>query len=318
MSGDRDRREPPAPKPYTLIDLPHGAPVERRSPIGHDALRQDLLAGWIDLELEALTPVHVATGLLKLVDGSDGTLARALVRVGGTPVIPGSSLKGCIRAIVEAISASCVRVTRSRDLPSALAPCSDKDQLCLACRIFGAMDFQGLVRFGDLRLAQGDVAVAEVPQLFQPRPREGPYVRERFVRGRKFYMHGAEQARGDGPIEVCVAGSRFRGRIHVINMSAAQLGLLLTALGLHPSYPLRPKLGGAKPACYGSIAARVLALDLAAPQARYLDWDAPTQPSVAVEELIAAAAALVLPPQAAALAETLRWPNERTCPSGNY
>lgn len=318
MAFDRDRQLPPAPKPYTLIDFPSDARVERQMPIGHDAFRENLLSGWIELELEALTPVHVATGLLKLVQGKRTPMVRELVRVNGTPVIPGSSLKGCARAIVESISSSCVRATRSRDLPAGLEACSDKERLCVACRIFGAMDFQGLIRFSDFRLVEGVVDIAEVPQLFQPRPREELYFRGRFVRGRKFYMHGADQAHGDGPIEVCRGGSRFGGRLDVTNLSAAQLGLVLTGLGLNPQYAFRPKLGGAKPACYGSIQPRIVSVNVASPQQDYLHWDRPLDTTADPEQLIAAARSLILEPQLAAVAETLRWPNERECPGGNY
>lgn len=318
MAFDRDRQPPPAPKPYTLVDFPADTRIERQMPIGHDAFRENLLSGWIELELEALTPVHVATGLLKLVEGKRTPVVRELARVNGTPVIPGSSLKGCIRAIVEAISPSCVRATRSRDLPRDLEACSNKERLCIACRIFGAMDFQGLIRFSDFRLVEGAVEIAEVPQLFQPRPREGLYFRGRFARGRKFYMHGADQAQGDGPIEVCRIGSRFGGRLDVTNLSAAQLGLVLTGLGLNPQYAFRPKLGGAKPACYGSIQPRIRRVNIASPQQDYLDWDRPSDTAADPDRLIAAARALVLEPQLAAVAETLRWPNERECPSGNY
>jgi CRISPR/Cas system CSM-associated protein Csm3 (group 7 of RAMP superfamily) len=153
MAFDRDSQQPPAPKPYSLLDFPADTRIERQMPVGHASLREDLLSGWIELELEALTPVHVATGLLRLIEGQRTPVVRELVRVGGTPVIPGSSFKGCIRAIVEAISASCVRATRSRDLPQELQACSSKERLCVACRIFGAQDFQGQIRFSDFRLS---------------------------------------------------------------------------------------------------------------------------------------------------------------------
>jgi hypothetical protein len=89
-------------------------------------------------------------------------------------------------------------------------------------------------------------------------------------------------------------------------------------LGLSPQHAFRPKLGGAKPACYGSIRPHVLSLNVSAPQQRYLDWDSSSESSIDLDRLIAAARTLVLAPQLAAVAETLRWPNERECPSGNY
>ncbi len=317
-------RGAPEPKPYDFVELPLGQRPERKPPIGHDMLHDKLLTGRLALEIEALSPVHVASGLMMLSGQARRPLVRELVRVGGVPVLPGASLKGCVRAVAEAISRSCVRATRARELPSDLEGCRNKDNLCVACRIFGAQDFQGLVRFGDMTL-QGEprqlVEIAEVPQFFQPRTRELTYLQrtERgvVVRGRKFYMHGARQAGGDGPIEVCRAGSRFAGAIDFTNLDRAQLGLLLIALGQDPSFAL--KLGGAKPACYGSVRVHVSALTISTPRERYLSWDAPADGAGDMGLYIETARSiLVQGEQLAALAELLKWPNERDCPSGNY
>lgn len=315
---DRGHDEPIAPKPYIMIDLPANAQIDRRRPAGHEALRQDALSGRIELTLEALSPVHVASGLLQLTQDARRPLMREMVSVGGMPVIPGSSFKGCVRSIAEALSASCVRVTRTRDVQRWIEGCRSKEQLCVSCRMFGAQDYQAPLRFGDLRLCDDParfVELAELPQFFRPRP-ESPIYRERG--GRKFYMHGAQQAEGDTPAEVCRAGSIFEGVIDFTNLSEAQLGLLLVALGQDPEHVLFPKLGGAKPACYGTIRVNIASLRLMALQARYATWDAPEDRAVEVAPYIAESRDLVLPAQLAALAETLRWPNERDCPSGVY
>src|SRR5919199_4795212 len=224
------------------------------------------------MELEALSPVHVGSGLIELSGDGRRPLVREMVRVQGVPVIPGSSFKGCVRSIVEAISASCVRATKTRDVPRGLEACRSKERLCIACRIFGAQDFQGLVRFSDLRLGDDPakaVEIVEVPQLFQPRTREQVYYRGPVVRGRKFFMHGAQQARGDSPVEVCRVGSRFTGTIDFTNLQPEQLGLLLVALGQDPQHQLFLKLGGAKPACYGSVRVHIAQMTASGKQERY-------------------------------------------------
>lgn len=317
-------RGAPAPKPYDFVELPLDQQPERKRPIGHDLLHADRLTGRIALEIEALSPVHIASGLMMLTGQARRPLVRELVRVGGVPVLPGASLKGCVRAVAEAISRSCVHATRARELPRDLEGCRNKENLCVACRIFGAQDFQGLVRFGDMTL-QGEpgpqVEIAEVPQFYQPRTRELTYLRKTdrgamVVRGRKFYMHGARQAAGDGPIEVCKVGSRFAGAIDFANLDRAQLGLLLIALGQDPSFAL--KLGGAKPACYGSVRVHVGGIALSQ-AARYLSWDAPADLAGDAGLYIETARSiLVQGEQLATLAELLKWPNERDCPSGNY
>ncbi|GIV96496.1 MAG: hypothetical protein KatS3mg057_1153 [Herpetosiphonaceae bacterium] len=315
-------RRPPAPKPYTLIDLPSDTQPERRKPAAHDTFTDGLLTGRLHIEIEALSPVHIATGLLKLTNDRHRPLLRELFRVDGVPVIPGSSLKGCVRSIVEAISRSCVRVTKAEELPSDKKGCDDKGrQLCVACRIFGAQDVQAPVRFGDLHLVEDPavaVEIAEIPQLYKPRSAMKIYHRDGKVRGRKFFMHGSQQARGDSPIEVCRAGSHFRGIIDFFNLSPDQLGLLLVGLGQHHDYPFPVKLGGAKPACYGSARIGVTELRLADPRARYLDWDAAEDRCADPVEFLSVAQKLILKPQLQALAETLRWPHVRACPSGNY
>ena len=59
---DHGRDEPPAPKPYELIDLPDGGQIDRRMPVGHDMFQRDALAGRIELELEVLSPDRRASG----------------------------------------------------------------------------------------------------------------------------------------------------------------------------------------------------------------------------------------------------------------
>jgi CRISPR/Cas system CSM-associated protein Csm3 (group 7 of RAMP superfamily) len=307
-----------APKPYTLVDIAHNIPITRETPIGHDAYRPDLLSGQIALDVEALSPVHVASGLMELTRSQRQPLVRGLLRVGDTPVIPGSSLKGSIRAIFEAITASCVRITRARELPRDLEGCRRKEHLCLGCRLFGAQDFQGLVRFGDLRQTHGSQETMTVPQFYRPRTREALYKAGKYIRGRKFYMHGNEQASGNSPIEVCPTGSRFAGTISFTNLSESQLGVLLVALGQSTEHPVLPKLGGAKQACFGSLRLDVATVTRTNSQQAYAAWDDTAAVPLDTAAVIQASEPLLLRPQLRMLADVLRWPNERVCPEGNY
>src|SRR5262245_8960960 len=102
MSEQEER----APKPYTLIDWPAG-PVTRGTPSGHRSIDPSRHTGRLDITIEAVTPVHVASGVIVLTGDPHRLMARDIVRVGGKPVLPGSSVKGCIRVIAEAISHSC-------------------------------------------------------------------------------------------------------------------------------------------------------------------------------------------------------------------
>src|SRR5579884_3442398 len=107
-AGDR---LPPLPKPYAFVPFaPAGAVTV--APIGHDRYQEELLTGSIQGTLVALSPLHVASGSIELTGGQP-SLVKAHFRCGDRPAIPGSSLKGAIRSIVEAISdpPSCARVT---------------------------------------------------------------------------------------------------------------------------------------------------------------------------------------------------------------
>jgi hypothetical protein len=117
------------------------------------------------------------------------------------------------------------------------------------------------------------------------------------------------------PLEVCPVGSRFRLHINFENLSEPQLGLLLIALG-QGATQFHPKLGGAKPACCGSVEIHPTGLQaMAAPAAaleydvvmQSLDWAALTQ-----------TATLVNQEALNQLAQILRYPGTTACPGGNY
>jgi hypothetical protein len=78
------------------------------------------------------------------------------------------------------------------------------------------------------------------------------------AKGRKFYYHRSvpsnEQAQREFDTRVCIkSGAELPLRIHFLNLSEAELGVLLTALGLHPDHPFPIKLGGGKPVGLGSV-----------------------------------------------------------------
>lgn len=312
--SEQDER---APKPYTLIEWPEG-PVTRDRPAGHRSLDPSRRTGRLELTIEALTPVHVASGVIKLTEDPHRLLARDIVRVGGQPVLPGSSVKGCIRSIAEAISHSCVRLRRD-DLRDDLAPCTRKNELCIACQIFGSFGYLAPLRFGDFKQTSGDVALVGVPLFHQPGKESRIYRDGRWARGRKFYMHSAQQARGDSAMYVCTEGSQFEGAIEFVNMDDRQLGLLLVALGLDAAHPFKPKLGGAKPACYGTIAIAVRGFTITNVRGRYTSWDAASDETVETRTFIDSARSILSTPQLEALTQALRWPNDDySCPDGIY
>jgi hypothetical protein len=242
-------------------------------------------------------------------------------------------LKGAIRGIVEAIVPACltVRGPTTRDLPPALhplRPCQRREgrgfELCVVCRLFGALGYQGRVRFADAPLVEGQTTLALAPPLHAPRPRGGA------APGRKFYRHG-RPAHGTVPLEVCPAGARFRWRLDFANLRPDELGLLLLALG-QGEPPLRLKLGGYKPACFGSVEFAAASLTLDDPASRWLQyepappaeperWDgerAAAGPDLAAYVQAATESGLVLRDRQERLAGILRYPSGRDCPGEGY
>jgi CRISPR/Cas system CSM-associated protein Csm3 (group 7 of RAMP superfamily) len=317
---DRDRdNQPPLPKPYEFVPLPSGRP-QIAPPAGHDRYKRGSYTGTLTATLIARSPVHVASGLLEQTRDRKYPLVKAHFRTGGRLAIPATSLKGCIRSIVEAISGSSVQVTRARELPREYLPGRTVDRLDVAQRIFGALGFQGNLRFADAVLVEGRATIVPSVQLFRPRSDSvDTYFDGRQPRGRKFYMHGT-LATGDLPLEACEAGSVFGLRMEFESLTAGELGLVLIALGLDEQQRLWPKLGGGKPACLGTIEATAPTLSALSAADAYADFDAQPQPLDAAPLLAAARGErLVIDAALRQLAEILRWPREdRACPDRNY
>ena len=321
--GYQGRREQQAaPKPFAFVPLPRR--VNRRKPIGHDQYHEGHISGQIHGTIEALSPIHIGSGIIDI--GQDVELIKTAVRIGGNIVIPGSSLKGAIRSVVEAISESCVSKVSyqaRRAVPRDFSECRQKNRLCVACRMFGAMGFQGNIAIQDAPHIDGEIGTEYVPELFSP----GRYQRgRRDIPGRKFYRHG-EVTTGETPVEACKEGSRFRFVIQVDNLKQSEWGLLFTALGHHHEHRFKLKIGSAKPVCFGSIDIQLEKIQVEEqPRERYLDWDVQLEAARIGEQLEVwkrectnrATDSLIKQDLLTELAQILRYPNDRRCPSGLY
>lgn len=302
-------------KPYGFVPLPDR--VKREKPAGHDAFKRALLSGFVTGDIVALSPVHVASGNIELTRNDRIPLVKAHFRTGGKIAIPGSSLKGVVRSVAEAISFSCVRVQSraARDkMPRGFESCEARDErseLCPACRMFGAMSYQGQVRFSDALLMVGDCGATLSPSLFAPRTFSRAYCdRKGQVKGRKFYFHG-EPATGNVPLEACNIGSRFGLRIDFMNLTEAELGLLFTALGqANPQFML--KLGGAKPACRGSVEVQLKSIEVIDNLNSAIEFDANASP-VDAARWIKAADNLLVRSNIEQLYRILRMDEDRMC-----
>lgn len=191
------------------------------------------------------------------MEEKNGLLYKQFIRVDGIPIIPGTSLKGCIRTISEAVSNSCYLKTKSIAHDKLSADKSDMNKNCIICNMFGAKGKRSKIRFEDLYLREKDakekVLILKVPEFHPPNPNSSFYYHEGKYKGYKFYPHGDNKIlkKGDIPCEFIDKGSIFEGSIWFENITKLQVNLLCFSLGLNGS--IQPKLGYAKPAYYGSI-----------------------------------------------------------------
>jgi hypothetical protein len=315
----RRRYGPQAPKPYAFVEIAPLSPEDRRHPKGHERYHPDTVSGRLEATLIVATPLHVSSGRMRMREGQDPPLVKELTRVNGRPCIPASTLKGVVRSVVEAITRSCVRITRARSvqLPRGAEECRDKENLCLACRMFGALGFEGHVRLGDAVLREGSVGIARMPALYAPRKRTRAYYAGSEVKGRKFYKHGRPVTQANTPVEILTPESQLELPIRFENLTPGEVGVLLTALGLGQQQ-LVLKLGGGKPACYGSALVSLDDLQVW-DDARdlYTGYDVRRvgkNPGDYMEE----ANGLLLPEQLQRLAEIWAYDVSRECPEGNY
>lgn len=217
---------------------------------GHDCYRTDELSGSVEIEILVLTPVHIGSGYDDLTDDRRKIVTlNAFQQVSEQEkeyIIPGSSLKGAVRSIFEAITESCVRVTRC-GIPNSVRPCNDLERLCIACRVFGAPGYVGRVAFEAASLKEGECKDVGIPQLYRPNCHR---------RGRKLYPHC--HVKNGSIYKRCFAeGSILNFQIRFSNMSKAELGVLFIAMGVSPDYRFPIKIGGGKPVGWGSVALKI-------------------------------------------------------------
>jgi CRISPR/Cas system CSM-associated protein Csm3 (group 7 of RAMP superfamily) len=267
--------------PYRWVPVSDG-PVPRQKPAYRH--RWEGLSGQLDCTLEALTPLLIGSSR------GDGRFIRS----GRTqrPFIPGTSLKGLIRALAELIGNAAIPFSNGHaDDNHTLTQASQnrgKDwQLDIAARMFGYLNrgqvFAGLVRFSDGQL-QGTAreigpfkVVVGKPQPerhkpFYPVPAQRKLYHHRFgATDLTLAPANIPQTRTVYPLP---PGVRFTFQVAFENLREEELALLLYCLVLEEevtvtlskealgpdahqpvtfSGPLRHKLGACKPQGGGSV-----------------------------------------------------------------
>ncbi|MGA9351497.1 MAG: RAMP superfamily CRISPR-associated protein [Anaerolineae bacterium] len=285
--------------PYGFVRLV-GEP-ERLPAIPHHRFQG--YSGRLHCRLTAKTPLFVYDpGFVRLV-GAGHEQAHFPVRA-GTAIIPGSSLKGVIRSVAEAVEASCFTLFGERgyrgsgitsglflraDLPEAFRHCSDWRRLCPACRLFGSLQHgmvhAGKVSIGDATAPKGsyelmDFITLDVLSTPKPEARPAAYTVEKrgknVVLGRKLYRHrpdgvlqrvGQKKDHQNKTVQPVAPGATFNFEVEYNNLRESELRLLLYALALEPG--LCHKVGLGKPIGLGSAQIEILGWERIDRAARY-------------------------------------------------
>ena len=254
--------------PYHFVPL--GQHGQRRKVITHESFQGE--SGSLTCQLTART--HLFTAAPHSEGGGGHQNLRCVRGKGGQPLIPGSSLKGVIRNVAEALSGSCLTLpmkldygqSASYNTPRGFQRCDSKEQFCPACRIFGAMGrgghFLGKISISDaLAKRDAEVEILTLESLMQPKPRhrvwyENPQ-QPGVMRGRKFYYHRPQGARTttqrgrfNKTVEAVKPGTVFAFSIDYTNLENDELALLIFALVLEPE--MCHKTGMGKPVGLGS------------------------------------------------------------------
>lgn len=329
------RDQPVDPKPYDFVSFPDRKPT-LAPPIGHDRYYPDRLHGLLNLTLQVQTALHVSTGITGLGSdvGSRLPLVKTMTTTDQQLVIQGSSLKGCIRSVYEAITNSTLAVITSRyrdRIPPDRLPCKNPKQLCPASRVFGALDWQGLVEFSDSICQSKQPSIGFMPSLYSPRPDRREYFVRGRVAGRKFYYNMTRAInRGENrgiPVQQASQKYTFTTTIHYKNLLPEELGILFLILGQDQESPIALKVGGGKPIGMGTMTTEVTAISQAQNiQDRYRNYATSnaqitgTAVQQFVQAQIAAAKRSQLLEQAQwqQIANILKYPGTHEPPEGMY
>ncbi len=332
-------RPEPEPKPFGKIAVTRGK--AQNDLVGHDKFKHHGYTGKMTCRLTALTPIHIGSGIYEL--GNDSPV-RGLITSNGEVVVPGTSLKGAIRSISEAISDSCLRIVRE-EIKRSLAigqsrPCDEiksrhresarpkrNEKLCVSCSIFGGLGYQGRVSFTDARLVSGGTAIHQIQSPYPPRDSARFYKdAQRRFNGRKFYHHGEPVASQRGePYQVITVDSELEFTTQFESLAAEEFCLLLVAMGVLDDIVI--KIGGGKQAMLGSVEIMPTHLELRYPRRSFVDFSEAEEGCTEevtkdipkyLLEAVGKASQLVNEDALDQLLKIWEWPSDRKAPMGMY
>ena len=275
--------------PYDFVRIDWDRPPERRCPIWHHRLggqaEQRLYSGQLEVDVYAEMPLFIADPRTTSPDPRKP--AQSIQNRQGDYILPGSSLKGMLRCVVETLGNGCLtlfdglyernKINYKKMIPEAFQHCRDNTDLCIACRIFGMLKertsgvFLGKINIGDACVYADKIrtyAAIYTKALMEPKPHHASFYLDesrQHIAGRKYYFHHSpDKALLTDNRLVYMAGkpanryiqlldydTQFHFRIDFTNLEADEFAALLLAITLEKD--MRHKIGYGKPLGLGSI-----------------------------------------------------------------
>ncbi|MHB8597664.1 MAG: RAMP superfamily CRISPR-associated protein [Ktedonobacteraceae bacterium] len=289
--------------PYDFARIDWSKAPERHKPVWHHRLTgvegKRLYSGYIELDIYAETPLFIADPRTAPTDPRRAALS--IKNKLGQYIIPGSSLKGMLRTVVETLGNGCLtlfdgnyergKANYRREVPGEFQKCSDNTNLCIACRTFGMLKertdyvFLGKVNIGDAVVDNGTIATygpMYTAAQVDPKPHHADFYLDpgrTHIAGRKFYFHHEDLLTANNLLPTKTGGfynryidpldkeTKFSVRIDFTNLEQDEFGALLLALTLEEN--MRHKIGYGKPLGLGSISMSPMSLTLVDYAARY-------------------------------------------------
>jgi CRISPR/Cas system CSM-associated protein Csm3 (group 7 of RAMP superfamily) len=269
--NSRDSNQQRGLRPYDFVYFSDKPPTANNPP-GHQRYLPNYIHGTLFLTLKVKTMLHISTGVVLMgsdVNKEDIPLIKTMVQGNNKELlIQGSTLKGCIRSIYEAITNSRVGVKpkKTDEYPQERLPTKNKNELCPASIVFGASGekwgWQGLVSIQDAYCEKTSFGVGFMPNLWRPRPDQNQaYYNQGKTVGWKFYYNmktAIDKGEDNGiPVQVAFRNYEFTTQLNFRNLKPEEFGALLIALGQDKKNPIVLKIGAGKPVGMGSIVVEI-------------------------------------------------------------
>ncbi|HTK10286.1 MAG TPA: RAMP superfamily CRISPR-associated protein [Ktedonobacteraceae bacterium] len=289
--------------PYDFVRIDWQTPPPRRAPSWHHRLtgEKKLYSGSLEIDIYAETPLFIGDPRSVSPDPRKPALSFKNGRDAYT--IPGSSLKGLLRNVIETQGNGCLtlfdgryernKVDYYREVAPAFQHCSTTNELCIACRICGMLKdrskeiFLGKINIGDAVVKPETLHLYDplyTLPLMEPKPHHASFYLDesgKRIAGRKYYFHHnpdkepAQENRlitfGRTPanryIQPIERDTQFSCQLEFSNLEEDEFAVLMLAVTLEEN--MRHKIGYGKPMGLGSIYLYPVRLTLIDYSARY-------------------------------------------------